>query len=267
MTASHSHFDDEAPAPRPDVFRVATYNIHKGVQGLWLLSRLEIGNLALAVEQLDADVVCLQEVRKMNLREQERFENWPSIPQADFLAPEGYEPVYYTNAITKYGEHGNALLSRWPVISHQQRDISDHKLEQRGILHVEVNVAGQHVHVIVVHLGLIHISRIRQVELIHEFVRDELPADDAVVIAGDFNDWGEQTAAIFHRAGFKEFQEGNFFTYPSRLPVVQLDRVFVRGLKPKGLFVPRGKIWWRMSDHLPLVAEFEFENEAATHVP
>ena len=45
-------------------------------------------------------------------------------------------------------------------------------------------------------------------------------------------------------------------TYPSRLPLAQLDHVYVRGLTPLGLHVPKGRIWWRMSDHLPLIAEF-----------
>ena len=71
------------PLPEPSpVLRVATYNIHKGVQGLGPARRLEIHNLGLAVEQLDADIVCLQEVRKMNLREQRYFERWPNVPQA-----------------------------------------------------------------------------------------------------------------------------------------------------------------------------------------
>jgi endonuclease/exonuclease/phosphatase (EEP) superfamily protein YafD len=38
--------------------------------------------------------------------------------------------------------------------------------------------------------------------------------------------------------------------------LAQLDYVFARGLKPVGLLVPRGRVWWRMSDHLPLIAEF-----------
>ena len=46
-----------------DILRVATYNIHKGVQGIGPARRLEIHHLGLAVEQLDADIVCLQEVR------------------------------------------------------------------------------------------------------------------------------------------------------------------------------------------------------------
>jgi len=45
-------------------------------------------------------------------------------------------------------------------------------------------------------------------------------------------------------------------TFPSRLPIVQLDHVFYRGLQPIGLTVPRGPVWWQMSDHLPLIAEF-----------
>ena len=43
---------------------------------------------------------------------------WPELPQAEFLCPEGYQAVYQTNATTRHGEHGNALLSRWPVVSH-----------------------------------------------------------------------------------------------------------------------------------------------------
>ena len=49
-----------------NALRVATYNIHKGVQGIGPARRLEIHNLGHAIEQLDADIICLQEVRKMN---------------------------------------------------------------------------------------------------------------------------------------------------------------------------------------------------------
>ena len=50
------------------ILRVVSYNIHKGVQGLGPARRLEIHNLALAIEQFDADIVCLQEVRKHHRR-------------------------------------------------------------------------------------------------------------------------------------------------------------------------------------------------------
>ena len=133
---------ENVPMDNDDILRVATYNIHKGVQGIGPARRLEIHNLGLAVEQLDADIVCLQEVRGLHRREAAYFQRWPDVPQAEFLAPEGYEAVYRTNAFTKHGEHGNALLTRWPVIGHQHEDMSDHRFEQRGLLHVPVQWNG-----------------------------------------------------------------------------------------------------------------------------
>ena len=238
------------------VLRVATYNIHKGVQGLGPARRLEIHNLGHAVEQLDADIVCLQEVRRMHRREERYFSHWPSVPQADYLAPEGYASVYRTNAITRHGEHGNALLSRWPVVSHQHEDISDHRFEQRGLLHTEVQVAGQTVHVLVVHLGLIPGSRERQVVQLQAYMAREIPSHEPVLVAGDFNDWGSHLTRLLAQGGLHEFVGPRTPTYPSRLPLSQLDHVYARGLRPVSTMVPRGRIWRQMSDHLPLVAEF-----------
>ncbi len=236
--------------------RVATYNIHKGVQGLGPARRLEIHNLGHAVEQLDADIVCLQEVRRMNRREERYFAHWPHQPQADYLAPEGYEAVYRTNATTRHGEHGNALLSRWPVLSHQHRDISDHRFEQRGFLHTEVKVVDRVLHVLVVHLGLVPASRMRQTGQLLDYIAGHIPADAPVLVAGDFNDWGSGLGRRMARAGFAEWREHPTPTYPSRLPLNQLDHVYARGLQPVGAMVPSGRVWQRMSDHLPLVAEF-----------
>ncbi|WP_350296065.1 endonuclease/exonuclease/phosphatase family protein [Limnohabitans sp. Rim8] len=252
MPGSSPHFSTNA-------FRVATYNIHKGVQGLGPARRLEIHNIGHAVEQLDADVVCLQEVRKVHRTEEKYFKNWPALAQADFLAPEGYEAIYETNAITKHGEHGNALLSRWPVVTHQHEDMSEHRLEQRGLLHVELQVQERLVHVIVVHLGLIPASRVRQVLQLLTFIEREIPKQDALLVAGDFNDWGTRVGRMLHKANLKEWMQGRSLTYPSRLPLVQLDHVYARGLRPVGLMVPRGRIWRQMSDHLPLLAEFHFD--------
>jgi endonuclease/exonuclease/phosphatase family metal-dependent hydrolase len=244
--------------PSPTHLRVATYNIHKGVQGIGPRRRLEIHNLGHAVEQLDADIVCLQEVRKVHRREAQYFTRWPDLPQADFLAPEGYEAIYRTNAITRHGEHGNALLSRWPVISHQHEDMSDHRFEQRGLLHVEVVVHDRPIHVIVVHLGLIPASRLRQVEQLRRFIQREIPAKAPLLVAGDFNDWGTRSSRALGAIRLQSLEGPPHPTYPARLPIVQLDHVYARGLKPLRLEVPRGRIWWRMSDHLPLLAEFEF---------
>ena len=185
------------------------------------------------------------------------------MPQADFLAPEGYEAVYRTNAITRHGEHGNAMLSRWPVIGHQHEDISDHRFEQRGLLHSEVMVHGQAVHVLVVHLGLIKASRARQVAQLQRFIEREVPPRAPLLVAGDFNDWGVNVKLALQSTHLRAFEGLRNPTFPSRLPLVQLDYVYARGLTPVGVHVPRGRIWGRMSDHLPLIAEFALPN----HVP
>jgi endonuclease/exonuclease/phosphatase family metal-dependent hydrolase len=239
------------------ILRVATYNIHKGVQGLGPARRLEIHNLGHAVEQLDADIVCLQEVRKLHRREEQYFTRWPELPQAEFLCPEGYEAVYQTNAKTRHGEHGNALLSRWPVVSQGHEDMSDHRFEQRGVLHVCVQVQRRTVHVLVVHLGLIPQSRARQIEQLGRFIEREVPRSAPLVVAGDFNDWGCKLRPALRELGLRDFIGERALTYPSRLPLAQLDFVYARGMKPAGLQIPRGRIWWRMSDHLPLIAEFK----------
>ncbi|MEO5669683.1 MAG: endonuclease/exonuclease/phosphatase family protein [Ramlibacter sp.] len=241
----------------PSILRIATYNIHKGVQGIGPARRLEIHNIGHAVEQLDADIVCLQEVRKLHRQEQKYFKRWPEMPQAEFLAPEGYESIYRTNATTKHGEHGNALLSRWPVVDHAHEDMSDHRFEQRGLLHAHVQFGRKAVHVIVVHLGLIAASRLRQVEQLGQFIQRSIPKREAVIVAGDFNDWGSKLRPVMNGLGLKDFVGERQLTYPARLPLTQLDYVYARGLKPVGIEIPRGRIWWRMSDHLPLIAEFK----------
>ena len=48
-------------------------------------------------------------------------------------------------------------------------------------------------------------------------------------------------------------------TFPSRVPIFSMDRIYARGLRCRSTSVPRGASWARMSDHLPLVAELELD--------
>jgi endonuclease/exonuclease/phosphatase family metal-dependent hydrolase len=199
-------------------------------------------------------------VRKVHRKEAAHFAHWPQQAQADFLAPAGYEAVYRTNAYTRHGEHGNALLSRWPVLSQQHEDISDHRFEQRGLLHVQVQAHGQFLHVIVLHLGLIRASRLRQLQKLRAFIQREVPENAPLVVAGDFNDWGPMVSRPLAELGLQMQSEKRTPTFPSRLPLVQLDHVYARGLRMVEQQVPRGNIWGRMSDHLPLIVDFELSS-------
>lgn len=246
--------------------RVATYNIHKGVRGVGPRKRLEIHNLGLAIEALDADIVFLQEVRLFHTRHAQQFDRtsfgWPAQGQAEFLAPPGYDAAYRTNCVTRHGEHGNALLSRWPLGDIGHHDVSDHRFEQRGLLHVPVVWNGVTVHAVVVHFGLVHASRVRQVQRLADFIEREVPHGEMLIVAGDFNDWNEKLDGPMadielQRAVAPRSQRDHRLTFPSLIPVFALDRFYLRGLSCRSTMVPRGMTWARMSDHLPLVAELE----------
>jgi endonuclease/exonuclease/phosphatase family metal-dependent hydrolase len=263
--APHSRFH-ASTSFGADTLRVATYNIHKGVRGIGVRKRLEIHNLALGVEALDADLVFLQEVRLYHHREARRFDRtwfgWPDQGQAEFLAPLGYEVAYRSNAVTRHGEHGNALLSRWPIGDVGHHDVSDHRFEQRGLLHVPVHWQGQMIHSVVAHLGLMHTSRVRQIERLARFVAAQVPAGEALLVAGDFNDWGERLDGPMREIGLTRATLPNAslaqrLTFPSRVPVFALDRVYMRGFRCLACTVPRGNSWARMSDHLPLLVELK----------
>ena len=60
-----------------------------------------------------------------------------------------------------------------------------------------------------------------------------------------------------HRAIVEGAAAARINTFPSRVPLFSLDRIYMRGLRCVSTSVPRGAAWARMSDHLPLVAELE----------
>jgi endonuclease/exonuclease/phosphatase family metal-dependent hydrolase len=104
---------------------------------------------------------------------------------------------------------------------------------------------------------------VRQVERLAAFVREHVPPNAPVLVAGDYNDWGERLDVPMRAHGLKRAAPSTgrtrAATFPSRLPVFTLDRVYVRGLRCTGVQVPRGPSWARMSDHLPLVVELALE--------
>lgn len=235
--------------------RVVSWNIHKGVNGMGLGRSLQIHNIAYAIESMAADLICLQEVRSHNHKEARRYAHWPEQNQAEYLAPSGYHAIYRSNALTKHGEHGNALLSRYPVLDVRHEDMSDHRFEQRGLLHATIAAPQGDTHVLVLHLGLMGSSRVRQLAQTQRYIAQAVPEDAPLIIAGDFNcsqlarRWAQQDM------GQHLPTEKSPATFPSRLPMRALDHIFSRGLQAEKLHAPRGKAWLQMSDHLPLIAD------------
>ena len=241
--------------------RVATYNIHKGLS--FFNGRLVIHELRDKLRTLNADLVFLQEVQGLGHRSASRFEAWPEAPQYEFLADSMWgDYAYGQNAAYDHGHHGNAILSRYPIVRWDNEDVSTHRFEGRGLLHCEIEIPGwdRLLHAVCVHLALHARGRSRQLWALRERIERLVPADAPLVVAGDFNDWREQAARHFaqpldlHEV-FELTQRGvPARTFPAVLPLFRLDRIYVRGFGVKAAQVHRGR---RMSDHAALTSTLE----------
>ena len=236
--------------------RVITYNIHKGRSALG--SRESLGDLRLGLHGLRPDLVFLQEVQGRNDKAVTLDQQHESLAAALRL-----HAAYGCNAVRHRTDHGNALLSRYPILSFENQDISDHRLEQRGLLHARVEVGGTEVHCFVVHLGLFAGSRNRQVSALAHRIRAQVPDRAPLLIAGDFNDWGNKLAPLFVRQlGLAEAFPHTPRTFPSIFPWLRLDRIYQRGFVVRNTRVLHGREWSRLSDHAPLLAELELSDPA-----
>ncbi|MDB5884155.1 MAG: Endonuclease/exonuclease/phosphatase, partial [Polaromonas sp.] len=184
----------------PIAFKVLTVNIHKGFT--FFNRKFILSELRDAVRTVGADVVFLQEVAGSHLKHADKFDNYTDEPHYEFLADNIWPQFAYgRNAVYTHGHHGNAVLSKFPIVKFENRDISISGPEQRGMLHCELKLPGQsrNVHAICVHLGLLETHRTQQVKLLCDMVRKEIPARSPVVVAGDFNDWRRRAHAQMAR--------------------------------------------------------------------
>lgn len=248
-----------APPAAAGRVRVLTVNTHKGFT--FFNRRFILHELREAVRAVGADVVFLQEVLGTHTRHSSRFQNWPEAPHYEFLADEIWpEFAYGRNAVYPHGHHGNAVLSKYPIEHYENLDVSIAGPEKRGLLHCVLRMpSGPRLHAICVHLGLQERHRRKQLELLCGLMRERIPDDAPVVVAGDFNDWRVRAHSVLDRAGLREvFQQAHgrsARSFPAAMPMLQLDRIYVRNARVHAPVVLPKKPWAHLSDHAPLAAE------------
>ena len=243
-------------------FTMATYNIHKGFSQA---RRMVIHELRDRLHGLPADILFLQEVVGMHERHADRYRDWPGKPQHEFIAGERWQEVCYgKNCVYQHGHHGNAVLSRFPIVQYENVDVSAHAFESRGMLHCEIALpnSDRKLHCLNVHLGLFERGRQWQIRALCERIRETVPQQDPVIIAGDFNDWRHKVnRALLQTIGVREVFEQvrgrPARTFPSVLPVFRLDRIYARGLRIVDARVHYAFAGARLSDHAALAATFE----------
>jgi endonuclease/exonuclease/phosphatase family metal-dependent hydrolase len=249
------------PRARPVALKVLTVNMHKGFTAF--NRRFVLHELRDAIRAVSADVVFLQEVLGDHRGHASRVVRWPVAPQYEFLADSIWpEFAYGRNAAFPGGHHGNALLSKWPILHQRNHDVSTKGLERRGLLHCRLQVPGTatEVHVVCVHLGLRERHRAQQLDRLCALVEREVPEHAPLVVAGDFNDWRLRAhARLASCAGLREvFVEHSgqaAKTFPARLPLLRLDRIYVRGVSALRPLALPSRPWTHLSDHAPLAAE------------
>ncbi len=231
------------------LIRLLTMNIHKGYSLLGKAVTLQ--ELKQDIASVKADIVCLQEVFHAG----QSFESlsddiWPHY-------------AYGKNAIYTRGNHGNAILSQFPFSEFNNHDVSNHAFERRGILHGLIKNKNQpNLHIYSLHLDLSGWGRKKQLKKLNEIIKKTAGSKEPVIVAGDFNDWNEEASEILKSSGLTEayFEKNGRHakTFPTFLPALKLDRIYFRGLSLKDCGRLDADAWHRLSDHLPLYADFEF---------
>ena len=255
---------EEAPrAAMKPALRIASYNIHKGLS--FFNRRVVLQDVRDSLVGLSPDIVFLQEVQGYHTDRACRYDAWPAKPQHEFLAHEAWtEVVYGRNAVYDQGHHGNAILSRYPILRWENVDISAHVFENRGMLHTELDAPGfkQPLHAICLHLALNESGRRKQIRQLSERIRSVVPDDAPLIIAGDFNDWRQRTPRyLADELGLREVFETAHGrparSFPAALPLFTLDRIYVRGFDVSSAHVLHGQRWRRLSDHAALTAQLK----------
>jgi len=159
------------------------------------------------------------------------------------------------------GHHGNAVLSRFPILNATNNDVSAHRFEQRGVLHCQIQLPAnvEPLHCLCVHLGLFAKGRAIQFDALTNYIRRFVPETAPLIIAGDFNDWRNHAQHLFaQQLGLREAFEMHTGqvarSFPARLPLFKLDRIYVRGWSVTYSEVHAYAPWNRISDHVALSA-------------
>lgn len=243
--------------------KALSYNIHKGFSPAF--GKFVLEQMRKALRSAKADLVFLQEVQGDHRHREKWVKGWPSTTQFQFLARDNWHHFAYgKNAVYNAGHHGNAILSKFPFLHWENLDISTNRLEKRGLLHGVIHLQhhNRELHVICLHLNLLNRGRRRQLSYLCDRIEAVVPAGAALIIGGDFNDWRLNVSrTLINRLQVREahldLHEKHARTFPSWLPLFQLDRIYVRGFQVVRAHALHGGLWQGLSDHAAVFSELE----------
>ncbi|WP_265946793.1 endonuclease/exonuclease/phosphatase family protein [Dechloromonas sp. A34] len=238
---------------------VTTFNIHKGFSQF--NRRMMVHELRERLRLLNPDIVFLQEVQGLHLLHAENHANWPNSAQHEFLAEDFWQAAAYgRNMLYDHGHHGNAILSRFPILHTHNQDVTHLQFEKRGLLHCRIELPdGPPAHCVCAHLSLFGYSRRKQLAALADYLNGMDDPMAPLIIAGDFNDWSNRAGKLLEQSlGMREVFTAPgcspVRSFPAAMPMFRLDRIYVRGFDVRRTEVHFGPPWSKISDHAALSA-------------
>lgn len=203
------------------------------------------------IKSVDPDIVGLVEVDTGSIRS--RMVNQAEKIAADLGMNTSYETKYGENSINKIlpivRKQGNAFMAA-PRVHGEKFHYFD-----TGIKRLIIELEMDDYAIFLVHLSLKYRHRHLQLRHLYDLIQE---TEKPVLVAGDFNTfWGENEIYLFMKAaGLNSANKHSLPTYPSRSPRKELDFILYQdGIRVNGFEVPE----IRLSDHLPLICDFELK--------
>jgi endonuclease/exonuclease/phosphatase family metal-dependent hydrolase len=246
------------------MLRLMTYNIHRCIG---LDRRHAPHRIAEVIARYAPDIVALQELETGDPRT-------GNVDQAQVIAAILKTDFHY-HAARQRGEarFGNAIFSRLPMRKIHCAllpTLPRIPVQTRGALWVAVQTGGVEVQIINTHLGLLHHERFLQAGALcsKDWLAHPSYRGQPRILCGDFN---ATTASRVYRLFMEELKDVRTLTssptgrtWPSFLPVFRYDHVFVSpGIHVRSVVVPRTALTTVASDHLPVVVDFQVDQEPA----
>jgi endonuclease/exonuclease/phosphatase family metal-dependent hydrolase len=229
------------------LLKVVSYNLHKGrtVYG----SQLEFEGLKDLLSRESFDIALVQEVLGNH------NDNTDYKHQMEKLADmKWHEYAFAKNSVVSNFDHGNSILSKFPILEEKILDLTLHKREKRSMILTTIDLGFTHLTCLCTHLNLLHKHRLLQAKMILEFLKEHVDPTSPVIFGGDFNDWdGSLTKLLIDEGGFSPPGTNlSNKTFPSFFPLLSLDKILIKNMTFIESSIGEVKHYKKYSDHLPL---------------
>lgn len=223
--------------------------------------------IAEVIRECASDVVGLQELDLARARS-------GGVDQAARIAKHlGWHHHFHPAMQNGREQYGDAIISRHAMTIRQAGELAARAPwfcnETRGACWAEVQTEFGALNVINTHLGLGHRERIMQARLlVSDTWLGRIDPKSPVVLLGDFN---FRPLSAPHRIITEQLrdvralvgQPRGFRTYPTRLPLLAVDHIFVNDqIVVAQVMVHRSALARAASDHFPLIADLNLKPQS-----